>query len=77
MEDLQLVSLVAIIIALCEAIKRAGLSTRWIPLIAVVLGITGAVYFWGSSWMIAGAGIITSLVAQGLYSSFKKTVLNK
>ena len=77
MEDLEAVALVAIIVALCEAIKRAGVSTRYIPLIAIVLGIAGALYFWGAGWVTAGAGIISALIAQGLYSGFKKTVLNK
>ena len=57
MSDLEFSSLIVIIIALCEAIKRAGVSTRYIPLIAIVLGIAGALYFWGAGWVTAGAGL--------------------
>ena len=77
MADLQLASLIVIIIAVCEAIKRMGVSTRYIPIIAIVLGIAGAFYFDGVSWITTGAGILTALISQGLFSGFKKTVLNK
>jgi len=73
----QLSAVVVVIVAICEAVKRVGVSTRYIPLIAVVLGIGGAMYFDGVNWLATGAGIIMALTAQGLYSGFKKTVMNK
>jgi hypothetical protein len=77
MTDLELSSLIVIILALCEALKRFGLSTRYIPLIAIALGISGAFYFGGASWLTTVAGVLTALISSGLYSSFKRTVLNK
>lgn len=75
--NLELGALVVIIIAVCEAIKRAGVSTRYIPVIAIVLGIAGALYFGGTSWLMVGAGIFTALGSSGLYSGFKRTILDK
>lgn len=74
---LQSGSIVVLIIAICQGIKRAGISSRYIPIIAIVLGIIGAVYFDGVNWLATASGIILSLIAQGLYSGFKRTVLNK
>ena len=80
MSDLELGGLVAVIIVLCEAIKRAGFSTRYIPVIAVILGIVGAIYlagFGGISWLIVAKGVFSALVSSGIYSGFKRTVLDK
>ena len=39
---LQSSSIVVLIIAICEGIKRAGVDSRFIPIIAILLGIAGA-----------------------------------
>ena len=77
MENLEIGSLVVVIIALCEAAKRVGLNTRYVPVLAIVLGIAGSFYFSGASWLTTGAGVLTALISSGLYSGFKRTVLDK
>lgn len=77
MNDIEIGVIVAIIIAVCEAVKYAGLKTRYIPLIAIALGIGGAVYVGGINWMQVLYGILTAFIASGMFSTFKKTVLNK
>ena len=77
MDELILGATIVLIIAICEGIKRAGVKSRYIPIIAIALGIGSAMYFGGASWLIAGSGIITALIASGLYSGFKKVVMNK
>ena len=77
MTDIQLGFLVTIIIGLCQAIKLTGVNTRYIPLIAIVLGVIGSIYMGGVSWMAVLAGLIASLTASGIFSGFKSTVLNQ
>jgi len=69
--------LVLIIVALCEAAKYAGVNTRWIPIISILLGLIGSVVLGGTSWIEMSAGIISGLSASGLFSAYKKTIINK
>lgn len=68
--------LIVIIIAICQALKYAGVVTRWIPLIAIGLGLAGGLYFGGVNWVQATSGIITGLASAGLYSAYKKVIIN-
>lgn len=65
-----------VIVALVEGAKRAGLPTRWAPVLAVLIGllcgvltqiavVTPRVHIW---YEAAGAGIALGLSAAGLYS---------
>lgn len=67
------------IVALVEGAKRAGLPTRWAPVLAVALGlacgllaqvatVAPRVHIW---YEAAGAGIALGLSAAGLYSGTK------
>ena len=77
MNEIQIGVLVVIIIAICQGAKYAGLNTRWIPLGAIVLGLAGSLYIGGINWLSVWAGLITAFTASGLFSGFKKTILNK
>ncbi|MCL5074214.1 MAG: hypothetical protein M1136_00970 [Chloroflexi bacterium] len=73
---------VPLIIALVELVKRAfpGLSNRYYPLVSLALGValnTAIAYHLGTD-RLEGAflGLITGLVASGLYSG-GKTVVNR
>lgn len=61
---------IGIVLGLCQVAKVAGLNTRWIPLLGVIIGIT-------LSYIIPGVtvamGIISALSAMGLYSGTKTT----
>ncbi len=70
-------SMIVVIMALCEAIKYTRVAPRWIPLIAVILGVTGAVFIGKDGWLDLAAGVVTGLSSSGLYSVYKKTIINK
>ena len=69
--------LVLIIVALCQALKYAGVASRWIPVISILLGLIGSLVLGGASWIEMATGIISGLTASGLYSGYKKTIINK
>lgn len=74
----EIAALVVIIIGICEAIKYAGMNTRWIPLIAVLLGIVGTLIIGTTGWLTILAGVMSGLAASGLYAGvFKTTILNQ
>ena len=70
-------SLIVVITAIVQAVKVTKLPSRYLPLLAVVLGLAGAFAFGGADWISAGAGIVTGLSASGLYSVYKRTIINK
>lgn len=70
-------ALIAIIIAICQAVKLTRFPARYIPVLAVALGILGSVYVSGSDWIQIAAGVLAGLAASGLYSGYKKTIINK
>ena len=69
------VVLVPLIMGIVEVFKRAGVSKRLLPLIALVIGIAiGVVYVTNFEWkqgVLVGA--LLGLSASGLYSSSKNT----
>lgn len=73
----QIAAIVAITMAICEGVKRAGVPSRWIPILSVVLGIAGALIFEGSSFLSVASGVILGLSTTGLYRVVKTSVLNK
>ena len=77
MTHLETGAVVVLVIAICEAVKRAGLNTRYVPILSIVLGIAGSLLFGGVSWAVTLVGVVAGLTSSGLYSGFKKTVLNK
>ena len=75
MNNTQLI--VILVVALCEAVKQAGLDSRWIPLLSVVLAISGAYLFDGVNFLTTVAGVIVGLATTGGYRLVKTTILNK
>jgi hypothetical protein len=67
-----IVAAVAIITGLTEVIKRLGVPTKYIPLVAIVLGVlyAGFVLSWESQAIIGG--IVAGLTSVGLYRSVQK-----
>lgn len=70
-------ALIAVIIALCQAVKYTRFPNRYIPLLAIALGIVGSVYIGGTEWLQIAAGVLAGLSSAGLYSGFKTTIINK
>lgn len=71
-----LLGLVPIIIALTQIVKSFVSDERYIPLVALVLGLLGAVLVDGIGYIgtTVVEGLIVGLTASGLYSGVKKTV---
>lgn len=74
---LQIGALVTIIVGLCEALKYAIGDSRWIPLFSVILGLIGAYFIGGVSFLSTGAGVILGLSTTGGYALVKTSILNK
>ena len=77
MTDIQIGFIVVIVIALCEAIKYAGVKSRFIPIIAVILGLIGAYIYGGVNFLSSGAGLVLGLATTGGYRLLKTSILNK
>lgn len=69
--------LVVVIIAICEAVKVAGVPSRFIPLVSVILGVAGAWYFDNLNFLSTISGVILGLSTTGGYSLVKTSILNK
>ena len=68
---------IAIIIAIGQLLKRFGLETKWMPLIAIALGLIlnfGGKVVGAANWELAVSGIVIGLTAVGLYSATKNTI---
>ena len=65
---------VAVVIGLTQAIKNLGLPIKYVPTVAVFLGIVCSLVVGGEHWpMLVFNGIIFGLTACGLYSGTKTT----
>jgi len=78
MEQTLVGALVVVIVAATQVIKNLRfVSTRYVPLIAILLGISGSFTLGGVEWLSVASGVIIGLSSVGLYSGFKATVLGK
>ncbi len=73
----QIGSIVVIILALCEGIKRAGVPSRYIPLVSLVVGIIAASAFGGANFLSVSSGVLLGLSSTGLFRVIKTSILNK
>lgn len=80
MDQTTITALMAVVVGGVEAIKRAGLPSRWAPLAAFGAGIVAALVYWlafgGDVGPIIWSGILAALSAAGLYSG-GKAILDK
>jgi hypothetical protein len=76
--DIEIGYIVVVVVGICEAVKYAGLKSRYIPLLAVVLGLV-ATYFFSSevNWLSSFAGVMIGLATTGGYRVVKTSLLNK
>lgn len=70
-------AIVIIILAVCEGLKRAGVPSRYIPLIAAVTGLSAALPFGGINFLAMASGTLLGLATTGLYRTVKTSILNK
>lgn len=70
-----LVYITPLTFALVEAFKRAGISKRYLPLIAVVIGLILSFFLHeGYSTGALVEGLVSAMTAAGIYSGIKATV---
>lgn len=68
---------VAILIGICEAIKRATeLKTKYIPTVAIILGIIYSLSLNGVDAINIWEGVVTGLVSVGLFSGVRSTIFS-
>ncbi len=63
--------LVGIILVVCQAVKVAGVAGKYIPILAVVLGIVGAMYFDGANFLAVASGVLIGLATSGAFGAVK------
>ena len=68
--------LIPVVLGVVQAIKKLGMSSRFAPVLSIVLGIVGV--WLSSDFVLTGAtalqGVIAGLSAAGLWSGVKRTV---
>ncbi len=69
----QFAILIPVIVGLVSVVKKAGLSTRYAPLLALVLGAVGGYFYIASDTMGVLVGVTMGLAASGAYSSARTT----
>ncbi len=67
---------VGAVLGLVQALKMAGLPTRYAPITSVLIGLSAAYLFVGVTSATTFAGIVLGLSASGLWSGVKTTTGN-
>ena len=64
-----------IVLGLVEVVKRAGLPSKFAPLVGVIFGLgLSFIFFGGYSVEALVQGFVASLTAMGVYSGVKATL---
>ena len=70
-----LIYITPLTLGLVEAFKRAGISKRYLPLIAIIIGLILSFFLHeGYSTSALVEGLVSALTASGIYSGVKATV---
>ena len=65
----------ALVLGLVQVAKKAGMSSKYAPLLAVILGIVLAGLLGGfTADVCINTGLVAALSAMGLYSGAKKSI---
>jgi hypothetical protein len=68
---MEITYVIAVVLGICEIAKIAGLSTKYVPILGLIVGIICS-YIVPEVSLISG--VISALSAMGLYSGIKTTV---
>lgn len=75
MEIITDAGIIAVVIGLVQVVKTLGLSTRYAPLLSVILGVVGAFLLTDAQvGLTIFHGLILGLSACGLWSSTRSTI---
>lgn len=66
--------LIPVIVGIVTVAKKTGLSTRYAPLLALVVGAVGGYFYIFQGTIGILVGITMGLAASGAYSGFKTSV---
>ena len=77
MEPLTIASGIPIVIGLTEVIKKFGVPSRFLPLVAIAFGILFAIVLLGPTPEGILQGIMIGLAGSGLYRGAEVVVQNK
>ena len=69
--SVQFLILVPVVLGVTEVFKRVGMTSRFAPLLSLLLGIGGGFLLGGFTTVAALQGIIAGLSACGLWSGVK------
>ena len=71
--------LIPVIIGLVDALKGYGLPKKWWPVVSVILGVCGGVFYMFPGDWVSGvlSGLVMGLSAGGLYSGGKVVVKSR
>lgn len=53
--------IIVAILVICWAVKKAGLNSKYVPILAIFLGVGGAFLFGGLEWANLLIGLIVGL----------------
>lgn len=70
----QFAILIPVIVGIVSVAKKAGLTTRYAPILALVLGAVGGFFYIAADTTGVLVGITMGLAASGAYSGVKTTV---
>lgn len=66
--------IIPVLVGVVEVVKKAGLSTRYVPAVALLLGLIVGIAIDGVTVSAAITGLMYGLSACGLYSGTKATL---
>lgn len=75
--DIKVISeLIGIILIVCWAAKQLGIASKFIPMLALILGGFGAFYFGSGSWLDIVYGVFTGLGTTLGFREVKDAILS-
>ncbi len=72
MEIVSIGEIIGVVLVVCEVIKRAGLQSKYVPLLAIVLGVASSFFFGGIGWENTLIGVVLGLGTTLGYREVKK-----
>jgi len=78
MFDLEIIALLSAIgTALVEVIKKVGVQDRWLPVVAIFIGLIFSAIAGGTLFQVFFGGLIIGLTSVGMFEITKHSILGK
>lgn len=70
---IELATIPTMVLALVEIAKKAGVDSRYAPILSIVLGVAAFMVWGDGTWQSdLFLGLVAGLTASGAYSGFKR-----